>query len=593
MQAVITEIGGLVPGKPGSAGIIFRPGLPSAGVAVATWAEVQTAIIAADGAITVFIDGQNAACHVPASSGVTDCQGATLFQSYNLLAGVGAVAQQTLTIDDGAVLHRPRAIVQVDIVCACATTSAITFNTTSPPTDTLVTNYMGLSLAAGATVPAISIGAGGQLNILSEFSSTFDSSLAGTTPVISLGTGATLNWVAFGTVVISGTDPVTGGGLTATIDFTHDDMTQLPNFVGFGFTGTVTEFRASFAGVASPAQGNTAGRPVPPLVYTGQIYFDTTLQALVAYTGAGWVTPVGGTAPVNVTNGVLSFGAGTVAASGALRFGSAAATFIAARNVANTADVALIGIDGANDIIIGDTTHPPTIQYEATSSHLWYIGGTSQIIIQSAQLRATTDNTVSLGVSTQAWSAFFTYAVTFPAASATAGMTQTALASTAAGSGAAGQVTTVAAQAGQAATGAAHNGGAGGNLNLTPGPGGTSGAATAGAGGKVVLNGGLQVQQVTKSATYAVDSGTTADNVIFMTGNAFTATLPAPTAGRVLKFKDAAGNATTQNKTISQHAAETIDGAATYVLSGNWDCVELTSDGTNWFVTAEYNGTVI
>ena len=65
-----------------------------------------------------------------------------------------------------------------------------------------------------------------------------------------------------------------------------------------------------------------------------------------------------------------------------------------------------------------------------------------------------------------------------------------------------------------------------------------------------------------------------------------------PTAGRVLRIKDIAGNAGTDNITVTPNTG-TIDGSATYVLNINKAGVELTSDGTNWFVTAEYNGTVI
>ncbi len=67
--------------------------------------------------------------------------------------------------------------------------------------------------------------------------------------------------------------------------------------------------------------------------------------------------------------------------------------------------------------------------------------------------------------------------------------TQTALASTSAGSGAAGQPLAVTAQAGQAATGGGNNGGAGGVLTLAAGAGGTSGSATAGARGTIGLLG--------------------------------------------------------------------------------------------------------
>lgn len=67
-------------------------------------------------------------------------------------------------------------------------------------------------------------------------------------------------------------------------------------------------------------------------------------------------------------------------------------------------------------------------------------------------------------------------------------ITQTALASTSAGSGSAGQLITISAQPGQPATGGGHNGGAGGNITIAAGAGGSSGSATAGAGGLITLS---------------------------------------------------------------------------------------------------------
>jgi hypothetical protein len=64
-------------------------------------------------------------------------------------------------------------------------------------------------------------------------------------------------------------------------------------------------------------------------------------------------------------------------------------------------------------------------------------------------------------------------------------ISQGANASTSAGSGIAGELMSLTAQAGQNATGAGNNGGAGGNLALASGVGGTSGSATAGAAGEI------------------------------------------------------------------------------------------------------------
>ena len=60
-----------------------------------------------------------------------------------------------------------------------------------------------------------------------------------------------------------------------------------------------------------------------------------------------------------------------------------------------------------------------------------------------------------------------------------------------------------------------------------------------------------------------------------------TATL---TAGRVVIVKDESGLAGTNNITVATQGAETIDGAATVVISTNYGVVRLYSNGTNWFI---------
>jgi hypothetical protein len=70
------------------------------------------------------------------------------------------------------------------------------------------------------------------------------------------------------------------------------------------------------------------------------------------------------------------------------------------------------------------------------------------------------------------------------------------------------------------------------------------------------------------------------------TAGAFSIYLPAASAsrGRVLTFKktDASANAVT----IDADGAETIDGATTITLSGRYDQVTITSDGTEWWEVA-------
>jgi hypothetical protein len=109
--------------------------------------------------------------------------------------------------------------------------------------------------------------------------------------------------------------------------------------------------------------------------------------------------------------------------------------------------------------------------------------------------------------------------------------------------------------------------------------------------GVIILNGAQRVNTVSKGAAYTADS-TLSDYAILLTGTANAQTLPPATAGRVVVYKDSAGNAAAQNKTLTP-AAGTIDGAATYVLNVNNGAIVLLSDGANWFVIGSYNGTVI
>lgn len=90
--------------------------------------------------------------------------------------------------------------------------------------------------------------------------------------------------------------------------------------------------------------------------------------------------------------------------------------------------------------------------------------------------------------------------LSFASGQSTPALNQTALGSTSSGSGSAGQDLTFTSQAGQAATGASHNGGNGGNLILSSGAGGTSGSATPGTAGNLLLQTG-GTTQVTVSTT--------------------------------------------------------------------------------------------
>lgn len=95
---------------------------------------------------------------------------------------------------------------------------------------------------------------------------------------------------------------------------------------------------------------------------------------------------------------------------------------------------------------------------------------------------------------------------------------------------------------------------------------------------------------VTRSISGA-DTATSADrNKLILcnaSGAALTPVLPSAAtvaAGFEIAYKktDSSGNSVT----VTRAAAETIDGATTYVLSGQYDSVCLVSDGSNWHVKA-------
>lgn len=89
------------------------------------------------------------------------------------------------------------------------------------------------------------------------------------------------------------------------------------------------------------------------------------------------------------------------------------------------------------------------------------------------------------------------------------------------------------------------------------------------------------------TTTYTVDSITPDYQLgVNTSGGAFTVTLPAPTAGRVLKFKDITGSFNANNLTIAPHSTEMIEGlAANYIVTANWADVELTEIAGNWYLT--------
>lgn len=192
----------------------------------------------------------------------------------------------------------------------------------------------------------------------------------------------------------------------------------------------------------------------------------------------------------------LAIGGSVPSLTGLIRLPYNPGTVMTQRNAANSGDLKAISTGAyiAPSVSFGDDTglNAAILGHYATSGAAYYLtnfaNGSLIIGMTSGQQAFFTSNNGSFGnafgikaVDAGATSLNFGPSVT------SASITQTAQASTAAGSGAVGVNTTHSAQAGQAATGASNNGGNGGNLILTGGLGGTSGSATAGVVGNIQL----------------------------------------------------------------------------------------------------------
>lgn len=108
------------------------------------------------------------------------------------------------------------------------------------------------------------------------------------------------------------------------------------------------------------------------------------------------------------------------------------------------------------------------------------------------------------------------------------------------------------------------------------------------AAGNVAFRGGQTVKRTAgAAATVTVAVTDYYIGVTYTATGAVAVNLPAAAtcgAGKVFHVKDEGGNAQTNNITIDGNAAETIDGAATKVISTNYGCYSLITDGSNWFV---------
>jgi hypothetical protein len=107
--------------------------------------------------------------------------------------------------------------------------------------------------------------------------------------------------------------------------------------------------------------------------------------------------------------------------------------------------------------------------------------------------------------------------------------------------------------------------------------------------GDIVWKTVLPINSITTvaAATYDVLATDELLHVTYTATGAVTSiTLPTAgtTRGRKLTITDSGGNSSVNNITVDTEASETISGAATAIISGDYDSIDLYSDGANWFI---------
>lgn len=216
-------------------GAIFRPGVPTASPAFATWAEIQTEIAKADGFILIAVDSSIAPAIIQAADGVTDGQGSAVLTSYADFVGAAPGNNgDILTVDDGAVLHRFRGFVaNLTVFFDCRTVTPLTYNETPGSQDIIRIETASLITTLTATIPACNVS--GSLNIEA------DGAIIGQTgaqALFHMVSGATINLETTGreTVIdISAIDGVIGGGgaLNYKFDNVSPFINTFPGLAGF------------------------------------------------------------------------------------------------------------------------------------------------------------------------------------------------------------------------------------------------------------------------------------------------------------------------------------------------------------------------
>jgi hypothetical protein len=287
----VTPVGGA--GGPGSTGyVIWRPGVASAGQAVATWAEVMTAI--GNGAERVYVDSSIAAATTPGTGQTYEFSMFVGFSPFRLL-GFETTGNDTMTIADTDVLQNVRDFTgNLTVVCECTTTAC--FNWTDAEPEPQV-NFAVLYRPDTATASAFKAADGQFFSPAIAYGGQIERDGGNTHgPFFGADSGGFLFPFLFTTAAFYATS--FGNSPGSTLGLFYDD-TCFP--IGAALTPTFaagTFFASPLSNDQQQAYGTGTTFPAEPKV--GQPFLRTDLNAMFRYSGEnldqggdeqGWTSP--------------------------------------------------------------------------------------------------------------------------------------------------------------------------------------------------------------------------------------------------------------------------------------------------------------
>jgi hypothetical protein len=362
-----------IPGSnAGSEGyVIFRPGVASTGNAVATWAEVQTALYnpaTGLGARVIYVDSSHAAAQVPAGS-TTNLQG-----FIELRAFTQGSEFEELTIEDTALIQNPcRFGTGLSVTVECLTSPAFAFTIASEDPVLVFEVFSFLQNVAGSTVEAYKVPNGDSLDIFC-FGGVIDGESAHDVGVFGAADGGGLLVAAFDGSAFTPTsfDSAAGGEFLFEYDSSvvPEQWSLLAGTTVQEGVDLYTNLNGGAYVIYRPggiASGNVATTfaQLQAAVNAGamMIYVDSSLGAASIPAGETLTPPTGGVIQLVSFNGTSASDALTVADTGVIQ------------------DLTLI--DGGLSLQCTCTTSP-ALTYSRPGTFLLLRGGSSAIVILGA-----------------------------------------------------------------------------------------------------------------------------------------------------------------------------------------------------------------